>query len=466
MIKPSSNISEIDKLIIRAGATSHFWLFCLHYDYEFFNKRRFLKQIAIAFQDVIDKYKNGIAISISVSLPPRAGKSYITSLFAAYWIGRFPELSVMRNTCTATLYDKFSYDTRAIVRSEKYKDVFPNIKLAGDKQNLGGWNLEQSKQVGYFGSGVGGSIIGFGANLAITDDLYKSMSDALSVTTRENVEMWKQSAHDSRKEKNCPEIFIGTRWAVDDIIGKAIESNKLTHSIIVAAMVDDRSFCEDVKSTEEYQKIKSEIDESIWSAEYMQSPYEVKGLLIPLGRLRLTQQMPIESTFRFAVVDPADMGGDKLAAIFCNCIIIGKLVNIYLEDVICNKDGIEVNNENIISKLQKNKSENVFIESNGVGLASALLLKKTINSLQLSTKLSPFNSSENKEVRILSNYEFVRDKFLFNQNYKEIKDYNTFITDLTTYSSEGDNKHKKDAMDVICMAAKVIKIKYNSILYS
>ena len=53
--------------------------------------------------------------------------------------------------------------------------------LSSDKANLQGWNTNTSKQVGYFGAGVGGTIIGFGASkVAITDDLYRGIEDALN----------------------------------------------------------------------------------------------------------------------------------------------------------------------------------------------------------------------------------------------------------------------------------------------
>ena len=126
-----------------------FWEFCLLYDPEFFKSRLFLKQIADAFQSIHE----GELKSLSVSMPPRAGKSYITSLFCAWILGRKPEQSVMRNTCTATLYLKFAYDVRAIIKSECFQAVFPGCELSDDKKNLQGWNLKTSRQVGYFGAG-------------------------------------------------------------------------------------------------------------------------------------------------------------------------------------------------------------------------------------------------------------------------------------------------------------------------
>ena len=453
--------------LLRIAARQHFWAFCCYFDFEFFSiNRPFLKSVAIAMQSVVDEYEKGNAIKISVSMPPRAGKSYITSLFAAYWLCRFPTLSVMRNTCTATLYDKFSYDTRALFRSTKLKEIFPEIQLQPDKQNVGGWNLTTAKQVSYFGAGVGGSIIGFGANLAITDDLYKSMTDAMSSQVQQSTKSWKQSAHDSRKEKNCPEIYIGTRWTKNDIIGEAIDSNDLSSITIIPALTENNlSFCENVKSTAEYLKIKSDIEGSIWNAEYMQQPVEAEGLLLPLSALRFDDLNNIEQakySYRFSVGDPADKGGDKYAMPFMFVDFSDKKMTVYVKDCICNEAGIMANTGLILNKLSQYSIDECIIEANGVGLASVLQLKEKITGL---TKLIPFTSTEPKEVRILSNYEFIQNHFVFDSNYKDKPQYYQFIKDLTGYYISGDNKHKMDAIDVLCSAAKVLKVKFKSVIY-
>jgi len=367
------NYDEI-KPLLRAGGNQNFWLFCLYYDYEFFCKRKFLKPIALLLQKVIDNYKLGIAIQISISLPPRAGKSYLTSLFSAYWLGSFPALSVMRNSCTSTLYQKFSYDTRNVIKSQKFKDLFPNVILSPDKQNLDGWNLTTSKQVGYFGSGVGGTIIGFGANLAITDDLYKSMQDALSTNTNASVKLWKESAHDSRKEKNCPEIYIGTRWIQDDIMGNIIESGNLFDSIIIPALIDEQTFCDDVKSTDEYLKIRDNIAKFIWNAEYMQAPMAIEGLVYP-NKFKIYKELPQEITnendkeviinqgWAAMFIDSADKGLDNFSAPIVQ--IVGS--NIYLKDVIFNTDELITQEEKVRLKAIEHNVRLIVVESNHAG---------------------------------------------------------------------------------------------------
>lgn len=458
---------EIRPVLLLAGR-SHFWAFCCYWDWEFFHvNRRFLKDIALLFQELTEAYKEGRAMTVSASLPPRSGKSYITSLFAAWWLAQFPELSVMRNTCTATLYNKFSYDTRAVIRDPRFAEIFPEIRLKADKQNIDGWNLETSKQVAYFGAGVGGSIIGFGANLAITDDLYKDMADALSDAVQSSTDMWKGSAHDSRMEKNCPEIFIGTRWSNNDVIGRAMASGKIERSIVIRALINDETFCDHVKSTEEYHKIRQELgaDSMTWMAEYMQEPIELKGLLLPESELQFddfTKINPEDFVYRFAVGDPADNGGDKYAMPFCYVKFIGDQPKVYVVDTICNDYGIEYNSAIILKKATSLYIDDIYVESNGVGLASILLIK---NQLHKNTVLKPFVSTENKEVRIMSHFEFVKRYFVFDKNYKQNQEYSQFMRDLTTYIKGGKNTHKADAIDVMCTAANVIKAKYRKALY-
>jgi len=460
------NYNEIPEIIKIQGARQHFWLFCLYIDFEFFSKRKFLKQVAILYQLVIDKYLSDVAIKVGVSMPPRAGKSYITSLFASYWLGIFPDLSVMRNTCTATLYQKFSYDTRNIVKTSKYRSIFPNVELSDDKKNLDGWNLKTAKQVSYFGAGVGGTIIGFGANLAITDDLYKGMTDALSTTKNDAVKMWKTSAHDSRFEKNCPEIYIGTRWTKNDVIGDAIDNKYFYDYIKIPALVNNESFCTDVKSTDEYLTIKQRSPKHVWEAEYMQNPLTVEGLLIPFDTISfLTQKYSSEYIpFKFAIIDPADTGGDKFSMPIIDVIVINNNIKCYVRDVIHSTTGIEASVNRAYEKLCYNNIDIVLCEQNGLGLAAIKLLNNKI--ISSNKKLVPFTSKINKDIRIYSHYEFIQQFFVFNNDkYENDPEYNEFITDLTSFVKGGDNKHIADAIDVLATAANVIKAKYKDILF-
>lgn len=437
-------------------ARDDFWAFCLYHDPEFFIKRPFLALIALAFMRVYEAYSNGITRRLAVSMPPRAGKSYISSLFIAWMFGHFPQESVMRNCCSDTLYNKLSYDTREIMRSRKYAELFPEAKLKGDKQNVHGWNLAQSRQVGYFGAGVGGTVIGFGASmLAMTDDLYKSLEDALSDTNNEKIWSWKQGTHDSRIEGNCCSIDIGTRWSATDVLGRLEEMEKYDEIIRIPALDEnDESFCEDVHTTEYYRELRSELDDAIWSAEYQQEPYESKGLLFPKSDLMRFKRADIAGKNPDGVIgagDTADKGDDDFCAPFAK--VFGQ--KYFITDVLFTKDPVEVTEPRLAQMVIDTNCDQMRIESNNGGRIFAINIRKIVTAKKKSCVIQARATTQNKPTRIIMKAGWIKKHcvFLDESEYAKGSDYWRFMKALTSYKREGDNAHD-DAPDGMTILAE------------
>ena len=430
-------------------ARRNFYAFCYFMDPEFFDARPFLKEIAEAFNQI--EY-NEIK-TLSVSLPPRAGKSYITSLFCAWTLGRNPYGSVMRNTCTATLYLKFSYDVRTIVKHDKFKIVFPEVPLSDDKANLQGWNVKQSVQVGYFGAGVGGTIIGFGAsNVAITDDLYKGIEDALSDTVNDRVHQWKTSTHDSRLETGCARIDIGTRWTKNDVIGQQMETQFYDRSIIVPALdANNVSFCEAVMTTDEYLDKRKRTAPEIWEAEYQQQPIDVKGLLFNNLKFinntefeeliinKKSETNPLGYDGCIGYIDVADQGNDYLAMAIVA--IVDRMF--YIVDYVFTRKNTDVTLGVCAEKLNRWGVNYCRVESNSMG---AMFSRQLQHLTQ--TKILQVHNTVNKETRVIMQSVFIMQRFTFVQ-YENNPEYLLFINNVFTYSKEGKNKND-DAPD--CLA--------------
>lgn len=435
------------------------WEFCLYHDYELFSKRPYLKIIAYSFQWMIQKestpkhivdyvetelkdkkyYWSGkVPHKIGVSLPPRAGKSYVISCCSAWLIGKYPTESIMRNACTERLYQKFSYDVREIIKSEKFKNVFPEVTLSVDKSAVSGWNVKQAKQVSYFGAGVGGTIIGFGASkIAITDDLYKSMIDALSTNTIEKVALWKESAHDTRLEKGCPEIDIGTRWSKKDVLGISEKDKEYDLIIRVPALIDGKSFCEDVKSTEEYLKIEKKIPSFLWKAGYQQQPAELAGSCFPLDRLNRFKLSDIQGKEGdvISVTDVADQGKDYL------CTIIGKIIGqiIYIVDVVYTKKDSDYTIPAIIAKFKQWDISKAIFESNNQGLQFTKNLKNALkeeNLIALSKRIIALPNTQNKHSRIIIQSMFVINNFAFRDDITLHTEYQEYLEHLCDYMKD------------------------------
>lgn len=449
---------ELDKLIERELCRRSFWLFCLYYDFEFFSKRPFLEKVANAFQQIYDK----VIKRLSISMPPRAGKSYITSLFCAWLLGKDSSGSVMRNCCTATLYDKFSYDTRAIMRSDKYREIFPAVILSDDKQSLKGWNTIDATQVSYFGGGVGGTIIGFGASLvAITDDLIRSFEDAVSDKMLTKTHSWYDGTHSSRQEKNCPVIDIGTRWSKKDTIGRQSEEGFYDLSIVISALDEKQeSFCEDVKSTEEYIDIRARTSKEIWEAEYMQNPIEASGTLFTKADLKRFKMSDLKLSHivngveenlydaAYGYIDVADEGDDRLC--FLTGLLFGK--NIYITDVIFSADNIDITAPQCAAEIKRIRHDYVRIESNNQGGGFKRVLQNLIPEVE--GKLLTVKNVTNKHTRILVQYGMIKHNFYFRNDYHKNSPYDLFMQEVFDYQKGGSSKHD-DAPDTAAGLAKM-----------
>lgn len=465
-----AKLSERDILIRRAEAAiilrkrearNDFWSYCLYMDPSFFAKRPFLKKVASAFMRVYLAFSNNMIYRLAVSMPPRAGKSYISSLFISWMFGHLPEESVMRNCCADPLYNKLSYDTRDIVRSRKFSEIFPEIRLKGDKQNVHGWSIEGARQVSYFGAGVGGTIIGFGASmLAMTDDLYKSLEDALSDNNNEKTWSWKQGTHDSRIEGNCCSIDIGTRWSASDVLGRMEESRdgKYYDEIIRIAALDenDESFCEDVHTTEYYHDLRKETEDSIWMAEYMQEPIEAKGLLFPKSELKRFKRADIQGRVpdgRIGATDVADEGDDHFSSPFAD--VFG--TELFISNIVFTKDAVEITGPRLAQDIITFRLDQMRIESNNGGKIFANDVRRLVK------EASPYNkcliqarpTTKNKQTRILMKSGWIKEHchFLDETEYTKGSDYWWFMKFLTSYKKEGGNAHD-DAPDSMTILAE------------
>ena len=142
------------------------------------------KEMANQFERLVNNECNRIIINI----PPRHGKSELTSyLYLAWLMGNHPESKIIQATHTAELAMRFGRKVRNLMDSDAYKEVFPDVRLAADSKALGRW--ETNKGGEYFASGVGGAMTGRGADFLVIDDPH-SEQDALSETAMEKAYEW------------------------------------------------------------------------------------------------------------------------------------------------------------------------------------------------------------------------------------------------------------------------------------
>jgi len=450
---------EFNLEVKRELCRQDFYSFCKYMDSKFFTTGKpHLKLIADAFQEIA----NGSIKKLAISMPPRAGKSYITSLFCAWLLGRDPTGSVMRNSYAAKLAEKFSKDIRdGIIPDPKFYDIFP-IKISNKSSAVDGWSLEGHTQTAYFCSGVGGAITGFGAkSCGILDDSIKNIEEALSEITVEATWNWYTSTHLSRLESGCPEIHIATRWTRHDCIGRLTDEYSPEYDssfkVINIPALDEQgqSFCDSVHTTAEYMAIKKVTDDFIWEAEYMQHPVESKGLLFPSEELNKFSLNELHNKPDGIVgcTDTADRGSDFLSS------VIGKRYGqfTYITDCVFTQDGVEITEPLVAQMCIDTKCDIMKIESNNGGSSYARNVIRLLQDKKAPCSVVDETTTTNKETRILMSAGYIKEYFYFRNDYELGSDYDKFMRQLTSYIKMGKNVHD-DAADSIEALGSYMKL--------
>jgi len=104
-----------------------------------------------------------------INEPPRTLKSVqVAQLFPAWGIGKQPHHQFIGASYAHSLAERNVMKTRQIIQSDWYKQLFPHVQISADMNKKDYFTTTQNGQ--YKGTGIGGTITGFGCNTLIIDD--------------------------------------------------------------------------------------------------------------------------------------------------------------------------------------------------------------------------------------------------------------------------------------------------------
>lgn len=171
------------------------------------------------------KGREGIQM-LMVEMPPRHGKSLTLSrLFPIWFLGRNPNKHVILVSHTASLAYQHSRFSRNLIRGERYRSMFSS-RIAQDSRSVSVWHWEKPYEGGFDAIGMGGAIIGRGADLLVIDDPVKGREEVESEDQRDKI--WDIYLNDlvTRLEPNAAIILLSQRWHTDDIMARLIQTLK------------------------------------------------------------------------------------------------------------------------------------------------------------------------------------------------------------------------------------------------
>lgn len=164
----------------------------------------------------VEDVREGRSPRLIICLPPRAGKSELTTKkFPAWALGNNPDWEMIIASYSSDLAEEFSRICRNTFRT--HQETFGE-KLAADSNSVKEWGIE-GKRGKLVATGVGGAATGKGAHIAIIDDPIKNREEAQSGLKRQRVIDWYKSTIRTRLAPGGGLIVIQTRWHDQDLAG-------------------------------------------------------------------------------------------------------------------------------------------------------------------------------------------------------------------------------------------------------
>lgn len=229
----------------------------------------------------LEKVSSGECKRLMVFMPPGSAKStYGSVLFPAWFLNRNPESCIIAASHTQELADGFGRRVRNLV--DEFGPVL-GYRLSKDSQAAGRWETENGGE--YFAAGVGGSITGRRADLALIDDPVKSREDAASDIVRSRQWDWFKFDLMTRLKPNARIVLIMTRWHEDDLAGRILaESGEQWDVVRLPMEAEDndplgRAIGEPLwpEYFTDQQRTAAKSDVIVWTSLYQQRPVPEGG---------------------------------------------------------------------------------------------------------------------------------------------------------------------------------------------
>ena len=440
-------------------ARRDFFYYCHMKAPNFYKKdRKFLVDMCEQMQEFINSDEEVLIINE----PPRHGKSRTGQCFVEWVLGNDHSQKIMTGSYNEKLSTQFAKGVRNTIQEEKadaerivYTDIFPNtaIKLGDGSMNM--WSLEDGYN-NYLATSPTGTATGFGATIMIIDDVIKNAEEANNADVKEKHWEWFTNTMQSRLEEGGKIIIIMTRWASDDLAGKALEhfkeiGMKVRHIKMKAIQEDGSMLCEEILSYKSAMNKKATMGADIFNANYQQEPIDIKGRLYSSFKTYDGLLPQFKSIKNYT--DTADTGSDYLCSIVYGVTFANEA---YVLDVIYTKEPMEITEPLVAEQLYNFNVNDADIESNngGRGFARSVdnLLWEKYQSNR--TYINPFTQSKNKIARILSNATWVMQHIYFPVDWKNR--WSDYYDAMIKYQREGKNAHD-DAPDATTGIAEMIQ---------
>lgn len=433
-------------------ARREFFYYCSLKAADFYRKDRpYIVKLCNDLQAFFEDPEQRVLI---MNMPPRHGKSRTAQMFVEWILGGHPHEKIMTGSYNTTLSTTFAKNVRNDIQEIKadrdrivYSDIFPDISIKRGDASMDMWSLDGGYN-SYLATSPGGTATGFGASLLIIDDIIKNAEEAYNENVKAKHWDWFTNTMLSRLEEGGKILIIMTRWASDDLAGRAIEHFGNAAKVITmqALQPDGSMLCDEILSRRSYEEKVRAMGADIASANYQQEPIDLKGRLY--SSFKTYDRIPTDANGNplFTVIrnytDTADTGTDYL----CSIVYGAYNGEAYVLDLLYTKDAMEETEPATAAMLYHNGVNVADFESNNGGRGFARQVRRILQDTYKSNKtvINTFAQTKNKVARILSNSTWVMEHVYFPTNWKDR--WPEYYRAMTRYQREGKNAND-DAQD-------------------
>lgn len=261
---------------------------------------------AIAYQ--LFRLFTGKTRRLIITMPPRTMKSFLASVCLPAWLlGRNPGEKIICASYAQPLSNDFAFQMRRLMQSGWYRQVFPGTH--NDPKKSGVEEIRTTRGGYRLSTSVGGSLTGRGGNFVIIDDPIKA-ADAHSEVAREGAMTWYSGTVASRlNNPNKGRIaLVAQRLHMEDLPGQlsamggwdqldlplvAWEKQKISLNPETTATREPGNILhEDRFGDDEIARLRTEMGERDFEAQYNQRPMPPGGALFKLQWLQRYDEPP------------------------------------------------------------------------------------------------------------------------------------------------------------------------------
>ena len=469
-IDASKFVMEQVEEILRLNAPVDFDAYMLFMEWNrepekcFYRPRRevFYPNIVRHMQDLADDKLD----FLSISCPPRVGKSTIGIFFLTWIMGRYPDRANVMSGHSDSLTKGFHFEALQIISDEntyRFSEVFPNSLLVDKSMADETISLKSKRRFpsltcrSISGTLTGAVEVGQNALLYL-DDLVEDREQALNADRMDKLYAAYLNQLKDRMKDGAKQLCVATRWVPNDPIGRIEEEygDDPRYLFVRIPALNEQgksNFHYPYNlgfSTEYYEDMRRSLisagEDDSWSAKYMCEPYWQQGLMFQEDDLQYFDELPEgEPDATLAVCDTKDRGAD-----FCVQpigYVYGDMH--YIVDVVCDNNLPSVFQPRLARHLIDHNVAIARYESNAAGGRVAEDVEKLCSDEGHVIRIEKKFSSENKETRILVDSGWIKERCLF---WREppTQDYKRFMQMMHTYTISGKVKHD-DGPDAMSM---------------